>query len=93
MTKAWEWRDKVQVHAGAGNWSPVDYAPHLWREYQELLLGHEMRYRLGVAWTESDLGRAEGPGRGRCPPRADSAGGPSVGTWPRPRVALRRKRP
>ena len=43
----------MQAHAGAGNWLPVDYAPHLWREYQELVLGHEMRYRLGMAWTES----------------------------------------
>jgi hypothetical protein len=56
LAKAWEWRDKVQAHAGTGNWSPVDYAPQLWREYQQLLLGHEMRYRVGAAWTESSLG-------------------------------------
>ena len=56
LAKAWEWRDKVQAHAGTGNWSPVDYAPQLWREYQQLLLGYEMRYRVGAAWTESSLG-------------------------------------
>ena len=55
LAKAWEWRDKAQSHAGTGNWSPVDYAPPLWREYQALVLGHEMRYRLGAAWTESSL--------------------------------------
>jgi len=55
LAKAWEWRDKAQSHAGSGNWSPVDYAPPLWREYQALVLGHEMRYRLGTAWTESSL--------------------------------------
>lgn len=54
LAKAWAWRDKKRTRAAAGDWSPVDYAPPLWREYEALVLGHEMRYRLG-AWGEISL--------------------------------------
>ena len=37
------------------NWSPVDYAPHLWREYQALLLGYEWRSRAGEAFDAKTL--------------------------------------
>jgi len=75
LAKAWDWRDKEQAHAETGKWSPVDYAPHLWREYQQLLLGYEMRYRVGAAWTESLLGklRALAEGGSKIRGRLDEA--------------------
>ncbi len=58
LRAAWRRRDQLQNREGAGNWAPVDYAPHLWREYQELILGHELRYRLGTG-TEGNLAELE----------------------------------
>ncbi len=55
LAKAWQQRDRVQVRQGVNAWSPVDYAPHLWREYNELLLGFELRSRYGVAFREERL--------------------------------------
>jgi hypothetical protein len=50
LRKAWQRRDAMQARA-SGDWSPVDYAPHLWREYEETLLGFELRYRYGANWN------------------------------------------
>ncbi len=47
----WRWRDQVQTRAAVDAWSPVDYAPHLWREYLGLLLNHELHYRYGSTWS------------------------------------------
>lgn len=55
LTKAWQQRDRAQVRQGANAWSPVDYAPHLWREYNELLLGFELRHRYGVEFRKERL--------------------------------------
>jgi hypothetical protein len=55
LGKAWQQRDRMRVRQGAAAWSPVDYAPHLWREYHELLLGFELRYRYGVPFKEERL--------------------------------------
>ena len=38
-----------------GGWTPADYAPHLWREYQELLLGIDRRSRAGAAFDPAAL--------------------------------------
>lgn len=47
LERAWQLRDALRDR-NANSWTPVDFAPHLWREYQELLLGFEWRYRCGV---------------------------------------------
>ena len=39
----------------SGGWTPVDYAPHLWREYQELLLGIDRRSRAGGSFDPVSL--------------------------------------
>jgi len=45
----------MQARNGADAWSPVDYAPHLWREFQARLLGYELRYRAGAAFDAKEL--------------------------------------
>ncbi len=45
LVEAWSLRDRLQSRADAANWTPVDYAPHLWREFQELLHGYELQFR------------------------------------------------
>ena len=57
LAKAWQLHDRMQDRTGTEPWSPVDYAPHLWRQYQGLLLGYEMRYRSGEAFDAKDLAR------------------------------------
>jgi hypothetical protein len=49
LAKAWQHRDRMRLRSEANPWSPVDYAPHLWREYNEMLLGFELRHRYDVA--------------------------------------------
>lgn len=36
-------------------WSAVDYAPHQWRHYMELLVRRELRYRLGMESDGSEM--------------------------------------
>ena len=55
LEKAWAWRDSVRAQGDPRPWSPVDYAPHRWREYQELLLGYEWRWRYGVSLDDAKL--------------------------------------
>ena len=45
----------AQQRSPAALWTPVDYAPHLWRAYQELLLGYERRYRSGEQYDAVKL--------------------------------------
>jgi len=55
LAEAWKLRDSVQSRDGQNAWSPVDYAPHLWREYERLLLGYDQRYRSGAAFDAKEL--------------------------------------
>ena len=56
LRQAWQYRDGQLGQGPAGAWSPVDYAPHLWREFEGLLLGYEQRYRYGQDKKLSELG-------------------------------------
>jgi hypothetical protein len=53
--QAWRLRDQMQDRQGPGGWSPVDYAPHLWRECEEFLLGYELRYRDPATFDPKEL--------------------------------------
>ncbi len=55
LDRAWQLRDQLQMRTAEKPWSAVDYAPHLWRAHQELLLGYERRYRAGEAFDPADL--------------------------------------
>lgn len=48
-------RDRLADRDANGGWSPVDYAPHLWREFNELILGYEQRFRAGSAFDQQKL--------------------------------------
>ncbi|MHC4398308.1 MAG: hypothetical protein ACYTG0_01360, partial [Planctomycetota bacterium] len=56
LLEAWAIRDLMQDHDQSDGWSPVDYAPHLWRHFNELLLGYELQYRAGKAHHGETLG-------------------------------------
>jgi hypothetical protein len=58
LEQAWKLHDRALSRDGKMAWSPVDYAPHLWREFEGLLLGYESRYRGGKTFDENKL--AEG---------------------------------
>jgi hypothetical protein len=56
LADAWQRRDRLQNRAlSGGGWTPADYAPHLWREYQELLLAIDRRSRAGVAFDAANM--------------------------------------
>jgi hypothetical protein len=57
IDQAWQLRDKLQSRSGPGGWSPIDFAPHLWRELNALLLDYEQRCRAGEAFSAVDLTR------------------------------------
>lgn len=57
LQEAWTLCDTTQQRPGDGGWTPVDYAPHLWREYQQLLLGYDLRSRSGAAYARDELAR------------------------------------
>ena len=44
LQAAWEQHDELDRDAQFG-WTIVDYAPHLWREYEAVLLDYEFRLR------------------------------------------------
>ncbi len=46
LGEAWERHDRVHRRY-SGESQPIDYAPHIWREFQELLLAYERQYRVG----------------------------------------------
>jgi hypothetical protein len=76
LEEAWRLRDRIEQSPTAAGLTPIDYAPHLWRAYQELLLGYELRLRGGREYDPAKLaddlrtfrGRPSGdrrsPGRG-----------------------------
>ncbi len=45
---AWRQRDARMDRGASGDWTPVDYAPHLWRQYEMEILSHELRRRDGT---------------------------------------------
>jgi len=45
--QAWQLRDAIQDPAGSAASSPVEFAPHLWREVNAILLFYEQRCRTG----------------------------------------------
>ena len=55
IAEAWRVRDEVRERRGPGGWSPVDYAPHVWRTYEETLLAYEARWRGGRAFAPTKL--------------------------------------
>lgn len=55
LAEAWTAQDEFQHRTTAGAWLPADYAPHLWREYQETLLGYEQRLWAGQAFEASQI--------------------------------------
>jgi hypothetical protein len=55
LKQAWELRDSMIERGKTAAWTPVDYAPHVWREFEGLLLGYESRYRSGKAFDEKKL--------------------------------------
>jgi hypothetical protein len=52
---AWTLRQQIQDRSKAVPWSPIDYAPHLWRKLDALLLGGESRYGSGTAYAKEEL--------------------------------------
>jgi hypothetical protein len=54
------WQEIVRREGGADEqlWTPIDFAPHLWRRYQELLRGYQDRVELRSTST-SKISRAE----------------------------------
>jgi hypothetical protein len=55
LETAWALRDKIQDRSQDDGWTPIDYSPHLWREFQDLLLGYEQRYRSGQGFDAKKL--------------------------------------
>jgi hypothetical protein len=55
LEAAWALRDAIQDRSQDDGWTPIDYAPHLWREFQDLLLGYERRYRSGQGFDAKKL--------------------------------------
>jgi len=55
LGKAWAVRDRAHERNASDDWLPVDYAPHLWRKFQEVLLGYEQQYRSGTAFNADVL--------------------------------------
>jgi len=55
LAQSWAALEAFQRRADAGTWLPADYAPHLWREYQETLLGYEQRVWAGQAFQAKEI--------------------------------------
>jgi hypothetical protein len=49
LAREWTRRDELMNHRSGSGWTPSDYAPHLWRRYQAVILGFERRLRAGKA--------------------------------------------
>lgn len=58
LDEAWAARDTLADRTDVAPWSPVDYAPHLWREFEALLLGYEDRLAGGAAYDPQRLAQA-----------------------------------
>lgn len=61
LIEAWSLHDRIQGDVTAASilrdWSPVDYAPHLWRELEQRLLAFEQEYRAGSAFRTPQMQR------------------------------------
>src|SRR5262249_22946997 len=55
LAKAWELRDRLEDREQNQGWSPIDYAPHLWRELQAQLINFEQKSRAGKAYSLDKL--------------------------------------
>ena len=73
LDAAWHWRDELQSRRTDG-WSPVDYAPHLWHEYQELILVHESRWRYQMPLDRVQLDTLKRLAAGRLPTSGSGEG-------------------
>ncbi|MCH5375472.1 MAG: hypothetical protein JJ992_15990, partial [Planctomycetes bacterium] len=47
LAEAWSARDELQASEAAVEWSPIHFAPHVWRELNARLLAYEQRVRAG----------------------------------------------
>lgn len=54
IQKLWKLRDTLH-NRNAGGWSPVDFAPHAWREVNAYLLDAEARCRAGQIYDTQEL--------------------------------------
>jgi hypothetical protein len=52
---AWRLHDQLQNSQQADGWSPIDYAPHLWRHREAEIVGWEARCRAGNAYAGGAL--------------------------------------
>ncbi|HAA72230.1 MAG TPA: hypothetical protein DCE55_24050 [Planctomycetaceae bacterium] len=61
LRKAWIRRDQLEaLQMQADQWSPVEFAPHLWREFNRLLVEVDLRSRSGDAFrSAADLQQAQ----------------------------------
>ncbi len=50
LAEAWSLRDELQESAAAIEWSPIHFAPHLWRELNARLLALEQHARAGQSF-------------------------------------------
>jgi hypothetical protein len=56
--KVWKAHDRMIGRTSDNEWTPADYAPHLWREFQATLLSCEARFRAGQHFGGSSSERS-----------------------------------
>lgn len=54
LDDAWRVVDALETRSEENPWSPIDYAPHLWREYVESLTAYEARFLSGFDYLGKD---------------------------------------
>ena len=57
LQDAWMLRDRLQRRTAQHPHTPVDYAPHLWREFNEQLLRYEWQARAGDAYVGRNIAK------------------------------------
>ncbi|HEY1068272.1 MAG TPA: hypothetical protein VGE52_19260, partial [Pirellulales bacterium] len=55
LDDAWKLHDDLQTRTPTNRWTPVDYAPHLWREFEETLVACEQRLTGGAAFAPARI--------------------------------------
>jgi hypothetical protein len=56
IEQAWQVRDALEsLHGEAGAWSPAEFAPAAWREFNALLLDIDLRSRCGSSFDVANL--------------------------------------
>jgi hypothetical protein len=58
LSELWQLHDALQNRTGDG-WTPVDYAPHLWRQWQAQLIAFERMCQAGSGYTEQSAGKGK----------------------------------